>query len=340
MRSRFESGLPSSSAIRPVLMGTYVPIMPWEPHFTQEQAREAILAASSWRDVLEALEYGYHGKNIETVEHLSDHRGRPRRPRYSESELRDAVAASLSWAETLRRLGYCPTGGNWRTLKKRTADLGISTAHFDPYAAARGPHRSRRIPLDAILVEGSTYSRSNLKQRLYGAGLKKRLCELCGAGELWHGERMSLILDHVNGVRDDNRLANLRIVCPNCAATFATHCGRNGRETVEARTCVRCEAEFVPKYRRQRYCSRDCGTRWDRRGIKLVKARKVDRPDRQQLLREVDELGYCAAGRKYGVSDNAVRKWLRAYEGERLAAEGGSPDGVEIPTRTWPNRRR
>lgn len=325
--------------------------MPWVPHFTEDEAREAITASDTWRGVLDALGYGYHGKNIETVrkwagrwaiavDHLTDHRGRSRRPRYSEDELRNAVAASLSWAETLRRLGYCPTGGNWRTLKKRTAALDISTSHFDPYAAARGPHRSRRIPLDQILVERSTYSRTNLKGRLYEAGLKERQCELCGVGELWRGKRMSLILDHANGVRDDNRLENLRMVCPNCAATFDTHCGRNGRDALDPRACLRCAVEFVPKYRQQRYCSRECGTRWDRRGIKLVRARKVDRPPRDQVLREVEELGYSAAGRKYGVTDNAVRKWLRAYEGERLVAEGRSPNEVEIPTRTWPNRRR
>jgi transposase-like protein len=55
---------------------------------------------------------------------------------------------------------------------------------------------------------------------------------------------------------------------------------------------------------------------------------------------EVEELGYRAVGRKYGVSDNAVRKWLRAYEQERAIADGRDPNVVEIPQRTWPNRRR
>lgn len=207
--------------------------MPWEPHFNQAEARAAIEGATTWAEVLGALKYAYHGKNIETVRkwgrrwgistaHLSDRRG-PRRARYSQAELRTAVAASLSWADALRRLGYCPTGGNWRTLKKRTSELGISTDHFDPYAAARARRANRPLPLEEILVEGSTYSRGRLKRRLYETGLKQRRCELCGQGELWRGKRIGLILDHANGVRDDNRLENLRIVCPNCAATLDTH---------------------------------------------------------------------------------------------------------------------
>jgi hypothetical protein len=71
---------------------------------------------------------------------------------------------------------------------------------------------------------------------------------------------MSLILDHINGVADDNRLENLRIVCPNCAATLDTHCGRN-TAMVDERTCARCGVDFRAKYGSQRYCSRECGSR-------------------------------------------------------------------------------
>ena len=75
-------------------------------------------------------------------------------------------------------------------------------------------------------MEGSSYQRARLKERLFDAGLKERACELCGQGEIWHGRRMSLILDHVNGIADDNRLENLRVVCANCNATLDTHCGK------------------------------------------------------------------------------------------------------------------
>ncbi len=324
--------------------------MPWTLRVSREAVAAAIADARTWREVLEELGYGYHGKSIAAIrkwaerwnistQHLTDYRG-VRRTRYGEAELREAVAASQSWAETLRRLGYCPTGGNWRTLKKRVAAFGISTEHFDPYAHARGPRSGRTIPLDRILVAGSTYSRSSLKKRLFAAGLKQRRCELCGQGELWNGRRIGLILDHVNGVRDDNRLENLRIVCPNCAAGLDTHCGRKNRLEAEPRQCVRCDEPFTPAYATQRYCSAYCGRRWDRHGVKRPGARKAARPDHEQLLHEVRKLGYSAVGRKYGVSDNAIRKWLREYERERAIGEGRDPEVLQIPTRTWPNRRR
>jgi hypothetical protein len=145
--------------------------------------------------------------------------------------------------------------------------------------------------------------------------------------------------NHANGVRDDNRLENLRIICPNCAATLDTHCGRKNREWLSPLECLRCGRSFEPRYREQRYCSRECGSRWDRRGVVRPGARKAERPPHQQLLREVNRLGYLAVGRKYGVSDNAIRKWLRQYEREQLLAEGGDPRTAKIPTRTWPNRR-
>ena len=67
----------------------------------------------------------------------------------------------------------------------------------------------------------------HLKNRLYKEGIKKRECELCGQDEIWKGKKISLILVHKNGIFNDNRLKNLRIVCPNCNATLETHCGRN-----------------------------------------------------------------------------------------------------------------
>lgn len=234
-----------------------------------------------------------------------------RRPAYSREQAEAAVSDSRSFSEALRKLGRRAAGGNHRTLRRHLAEWGISTAHFDPNAGRRRGSERRVTPLSEILVEGSSFSRGHLKERLYAAGLKTPRCELCGQGPEWRGRRMALVLDHVNGVPDDNRIENLRIVCPNCAATLDTHCGRN-TSFREARPCAGCGARFLPGTRSQRFCSRRCAARRPR-----PEQRKVARPDLRRLEEEVAEFGFRRIGRRYGVSDNAVRKWLRQAEPPR-----------------------
>lgn len=329
--------------------------VPWKPGYTEAEARDAIDDATTWKQALEELGLrGSHGKNIATLRawaarwgistsHLSDRRGsKPTRVSYTEEQAREAIAGSLSWSESLRKLGYCPTGGNPPLLKRRAAEWGISTAHFDPYAAAR--RRRPRRSLEEILVSDSTYARGHLKRRLYEAGLKERRCESCGQGEMWQGQRISLILDHINGQRNDNRIENLQIVCPNCAASLETHCGR--QNVSEPRKCAQCQEVFHPRYRTHRFCSPGCSHAHRREvgsglgGMPQPDRRKVERPSHDELLAAINERGYLAVAREHGVSDNAVRKWARMYEREKAIREGRDPNVVEIPTRTWPNRKR
>lgn len=66
-----------------------------------------------------------------------------------------------------------------------------------------------------------------VKRKLFKLELKKKECELCGLGEEWNGSKLVHHLDHINGIRKDWRLENLRILCPNCHSITETYSGKN-----------------------------------------------------------------------------------------------------------------
>jgi 5-methylcytosine-specific restriction endonuclease McrA len=153
--------------------------------------------------------------------------GRSRR-RYTDEDVANAVARAVSIADALRRLGLVPAGGNYELLYQRIRQLGLNTDHLLGQAWRRG----NRIPplkarsLEEICTEGSYYKTSLLKERLIREGIRSRACEECGLTH-WRGLPIPLELNHINGRRDDNRLENIQLVCPNCHALTPTYRGRN-----------------------------------------------------------------------------------------------------------------
>jgi hypothetical protein len=126
----------------------------------------------------------------------------------------------------LRRLGYAPNGGMFRYVVAHIRHLGLDTSHFRGRGWARGERRPRRVlPQEELLVAGSLARSSTVRRRVIAAGLKPAHCEECGLAE-WRGQLLPLHLDHINGDHTDNRLENLRILCPNCHALTTTWCGR------------------------------------------------------------------------------------------------------------------
>ena len=135
----------------------------------------------------------------------------------------------------MRRLGYQPSGGMHRWIKAHIGRLGLDTSHFVGQGWARGKRPKggfKARPIEEWLVKGSSIGGSQLLKRLIREGYKEARCEECQR-ERWRGHPVPLHLDHINGDPTDNRLENLRALCPNCHALTPTYCGRNRGRVVE-----------------------------------------------------------------------------------------------------------
>lgn len=94
-------------------------------------------------------------------------------------------------------------------------------------STGRQQHWDSKFPLESVLVEDSSYPRHCLKKRILAENLIRYQCSCCGIGPEWNGKPMPLILDHINGINNDNRIDNLRFVCSNCDTQLPTYKSRN-----------------------------------------------------------------------------------------------------------------
>lgn len=154
---------------------------------------------------------------------------RPKKERRSLSRLADVVRTSESFAQVLRTLGYVPEGGNYAFIKDQILKTGLDVSHFKGQHWRRGVtgrHDVPRTSLEALLVDNKLVASASLRRRLIKEGLLPAACSACKR-KTWRGQPISLELDHINGNKRDNRLDNLRILCPNCHAQTPTYRGKN-----------------------------------------------------------------------------------------------------------------
>lgn len=218
----------------------------------------------------------------------------------SKQEVVEVIASVNTKSDALKKIGMENKGSNFKTLNKVLEYHDISTNHFVSGSGKILENIRNKIPINNLLVENSNHSRSNLKKRLLKEGLMNNECCICGLTNEWNSKPIKMILDHKNGVSNDNRIDNLRMICPNCNSQLDTHCGKHKKSI-------------------QYFC--ECGAEITKNSKKCLKCSGVDkriakdRPNKEDLTSLIDQLGYSGTGRLYGVSGNAVKKWLLNFGG-------------------------
>jgi Zn finger protein HypA/HybF involved in hydrogenase expression len=256
-------------------------------------------------------------------------------------ELQDILNTSDSLSDVLKKLGYVSITANIKTLHKRIQEdeLDLDILKSNRRNARKEQLKKLRVtkmtPDADLFVQNSPTSRSVVKKRIEANKYIPYECSKCGVGDMWENSPLVLQLEHVNGANNDHRLENLTFLCPNCHSQTDTFAGKNAlkkkcalcnKRTKYGPICTRCskqnsiitsnilEKDIVLPRSRCVDCDSEI-TYSSKRCIECsqVDRRIVDRPDKETLLSDVKKLGFSGTGRKYCVSDNAIRKWCKSY---------------------------
>lgn len=235
-------------------------------------------------------------------------------------QLQKIVDESASYSDVLRKLDLSTNGAsNHNRLKQRLKDDNINVSSI---VVSHGHNvvcnsylGNKAIPLEQVLVENSSYPRQSLKRRLIESDRLKYECALCGI-DSWQGQKLVLRLDHKNGVPNDNREENLRLLCPNCDSQQDTYAGKNKAKRkripkqIPNRTalCKACGSVFEKRKRKQIYCCRECVPHdWNsQQSRKIVIEKEV-------LSKLLWEKPTVAIAKDFNVSDKAVEKLAKRY---------------------------
>ena len=219
-----------------------------------------------------------------------------------DNEFRELIKKSRSYTEVLNNFNLTAKS-NIKTIKARITRDKLDTSHFNgQQQALNALLKSSKEPraYDDILKVNSNYQSSVLCKRLIKDGYLEENRSECGIGNIYNNKPIRLQLDHINGTHTDNRLNNLRILCPNC---------HSQTETFGSQKKPRPECKVCSKVLSRRNISGMCSIC---RSKSQVRVRKVeDRPEKIKLLELTDKFGFSATGRMYNVSGNTIRKWLK-----------------------------
>lgn len=225
---------------------------------------------------------------------------------FSKEELQQIVESSSSMKEVIDKLGYAThSGSNNNTVKSRLEKYNIDISHF---TIKKGIERNE----ENVFIKDSTASQATLRRWYVKGEYTPYVCSICGQEPIWQGKELTLILDHINGCNHDDRLENLRWVCPNCNQQLETTNGKNklNRNHISSKGvnfdntekikyyCKKCNKE-ISKNSNSGLCF-ECSSK-----LKRV----CERPSREELKKLIRTTPFTKIGEQYGVSDKAITKW-------------------------------
>ena len=218
---------------------------------------------------------------------------------YSKEQLAKIAKNSTSWRNFSQNLGYNSNSGDlYLALKAKTKELNIDTSHFKSVSA-----NAIKRNEENIFIENSTADQKTLRKWFLKKQDIEYKCSICGQEPIWQNKPLTLILDHINGVNNDDRLENLRWVCPNCNIQLPTTGSRNRKNVREHFYCIDCGKEVSKNSTRCMACAA-------KYRIIPEEEMPVSREELKVLIRTKP---FTQIGKQFGVSDNAVRKWCDKY---------------------------
>lgn len=146
----------------------------------------------------------------------------------TDEEFTSLVRESLNVKTVLFKLGYTTKGNSWGygLVKRRMLELNLTAQDFAGRTAFYKGVEDTQLTKEKIFREGCNHSRSSVRRYILKNNILEYKCNICGISQ-WNGKTLSLDLDHINGINNDNRIENLRFLCPNCHSQTTTYGSRN-----------------------------------------------------------------------------------------------------------------
>ena len=146
----------------------------------------------------------------------------------SDEQFVELLKNSSTISEVLFKLGYSVKGNSWgfAKVKQRMSDLNLDGSIFKGKSPITKYGTLHKVDASDILKPNCKHARSVLRRYVIKNNLIPYRCAICGCVE-WQGRTLSLELDHINGINNDNRIENLRFLCPNCHSQTTTYGSRN-----------------------------------------------------------------------------------------------------------------